>query len=333
MAHCCLKFFYFEVRKMIKWGILGAGNIAHRFAESLKYFKDCRLEAISGRNESKLIEFSTKFSVDKIYLDHQKMLKDPEIDCIYIAVPHQVHKQWIISALKNKKAVLCEKPSVLNKKDLLEIKRIAIENKTLFMEAMKSRFVPAYRLVKEQLEKGLIGKIYKITTSFCSIFPDEDFGKTYHTDPSSRGALYDTGIYGAALLTDFYTDLLSIRKVKFKIQDGIILDINAELEFKEGTGIIKCSFIKEEPRSAVFEGTEGILILNDFYRATSFTIIKNDEVFNETVSYENDDFYSQIKHFLKLYKMGKLESPIMSFKDSYRAIEVLESIYDQLELR
>ena len=106
---------------MIRWGILGAGRIADRFAASLELEDNCTLYAISGRNEEKLNAFKEKHPCEKVYLSHEEMLKDPDIDAVYVAVPHHMHKEWSIKALNAKKPVLCEKPAALNEQEVIEI--------------------------------------------------------------------------------------------------------------------------------------------------------------------------------------------------------------------
>ena len=110
---------------MIQWGILGAGNIAHRFAASLAGEPDCRLAAISGRNPEKLKAFSALFGNPVWYTDHQALIDDPQVDAIYLALPHGLHREWAVKALAAGKAVLCEKPAVLHQEEMAQIARTA----------------------------------------------------------------------------------------------------------------------------------------------------------------------------------------------------------------
>ena len=92
---------------MIRWGILGAGKIATRFAASLEQEPNSILKAIAVRKEEKARQFQEKFEVEKIYLDYDALIEDEEIDAIYLSLPHGLHKDWAIKALKAHKAVLC----------------------------------------------------------------------------------------------------------------------------------------------------------------------------------------------------------------------------------
>ena len=134
---------------MIRWGILGAGKIAFRFAKSLRNLNDCALYAISGRSEEKLHAFAQDFPCERIYLDYEDFLHDPDVDAIYLSLPHGLHYEWAVKALSAGKAVLCEKPAALNSDQVRRIKQCALKHGILFMEAMKTRFTPLYRQIKE----------------------------------------------------------------------------------------------------------------------------------------------------------------------------------------
>ena len=82
----------------IRWGILGAGNIAHRFARALSIVDGCSLYAISGRKREKLLAFQKRFPCEKIYTDYQELIDDPLVDAVYISLPHDLHKEWALKA-------------------------------------------------------------------------------------------------------------------------------------------------------------------------------------------------------------------------------------------
>lgn len=134
---------------MVKWGIIGLGNIAARFAKSLQKSNEGILYAVASRNSNKSKKFATNFNAKKAYDNYEDLLNDANIDVVYIALPHDLHKEWAVNSLKKKKGVLCEKPVALCAKEMIEIQKAAIENKAFFMEAMKTRFLPAMEELKK----------------------------------------------------------------------------------------------------------------------------------------------------------------------------------------
>lgn len=177
---------------MINWGIIGAGRIAHRFAEGLSFESTASLLAISGRNQEKLEEFAKVYPCKKIYTDYQQIIDDEEIDAVYISLPNKYHYQWA------KKAVMCEKPAMIDLTQTKQIINIAKENKTLFMEAMKPRFVPMYHTILDIIKIKTIGEIEQIETEICFKLPNLNENISY-LDQQTGGCLRDSGIYCASL--------------------------------------------------------------------------------------------------------------------------------------
>lgn len=95
---------------MIRWGILGVGNIAHCFCDSLSKEPDSVLKAISCRRKEKAAAFMEQYAAERYYLDYDSLLKDPEVDAVYLSLPHGLHREWAV------KAVLCEKTATLSEK-------------------------------------------------------------------------------------------------------------------------------------------------------------------------------------------------------------------------
>ncbi len=152
---------------MIKWGIIGAGNIAHRFCKALAKDKRAKLEAVSCRTMEKAKAFKMIYPCNKAYDSFQKILDDPDIEAVYIALPHYYHYEWIKKTILAHKSVLVEKPATMNTAEMEEIKDLVKKHHILFMEAMKTRFVPGYQEAKSLVSEGIIGELECLETSFC----------------------------------------------------------------------------------------------------------------------------------------------------------------------
>lgn len=317
---------------MIKWGILGAGNIAHRFADSLLHDSNNELVAISVRDKEKGEAFAKKYEVEKV-LSHEELINDPEIEAVYLALPHHLHKEYAIKLLENKKAVLCEKPAALNSKEVEEIAEVAKKNNTLFMEAMKPRFVPAYKEIKKLIDRGAIGNVWRIQTSLCNEMDFEAHKNTYHTQKEGGGALLDVGIYCASLLQDYFGNNFKVTKSKVEEKDGIDYYAAADIDFGDGNyGSIETAFDRESDREALIMGMDGLIIVEDLHRPEYFTVINPEGSRDYAYIYDYDDFYSEIEHFTNLLKKGEVESPIMSFSDSVNTARIIDLIKENKKL-
>ena len=325
---------------MIRWGVLGAGNIAHRFAASLAKEEDSVLYAISGRSEEKLKAFQAEYPCEKIYVGHENMLEDPNVDAIYLALPHAMHKEWAMKALSHGIAVLCEKPASLNEEEMKEIASCAKENNTLFMEAMKPRFVPAYAELKKQLEEGAIGRLMHIYTKICFEIPKEAIGKSYHTKPGEGGALLDSGIYCASLIEDLLKGEPEFIQTYANYYGGVDWYSDCLMKFDNGTAEMETGFDRTAPRNAILTGTTGSITIIDLHRPETFIIShENGEREEVTVPYDKDDFYSEIHHFVELLENGKTESDIHTYDAMIREAHILDLVrkqfteYDETDLQ
>ena len=133
-------------KKNIRWGIIGLGNIANKFATDLATIENAELVAVASRSQENADEFAKKYNSKKAYNSYLDLAKDAEVDAVYIATPHSFHKEHTILCLKNKKAVLCEKPFAMNLQEVEEMIAVAKENNVLLMEALMDLFFTTLQL-------------------------------------------------------------------------------------------------------------------------------------------------------------------------------------------
>lgn len=310
---------------MVRWGIIGAGRIAHRFCESLKHFDDCELYAVSCRTQEKADAFKQQYNAKIAYAGFDNIVNDSNIDCVYVATPHQFHKEWIIKCLKSHKAVLCEKPACMNAEEMKEVIVCAKENNTLFMEAMKTRFVPLYQDIKKRIINGDIGEIQLIETSLCNDIDLDMIKGSYLLDPSSGGVLTDTGIYCVSWIEDYLKGKFIVQDVEKNIQNNVNLYTKANIQFSEVSAVVECAMDRSKDRDAIIHGTKGMIIVKNLHRP-QYAIVKTDDIEDLHIPYEVDDFYSQIKEFNQLLKQNKIESSIMPFESSLRCAQMIDAI-------
>ena len=344
--------------QVIRWGILGAGRIAHRFAASLRSEPQAKLVAISCRSAAKAAAFAEKFNVaaadalsdealgGEAGAAHETLLARPDIDAIYLALPHGLHRVWAIRALRAGKAVLCEKPAALSADEMREVAAVARETGTLFMEAMKTRFTPCYARVRELVAAGAIGRITRVETALENDMGERLSSRTdYMSDPKQGGVLLDTGIYCACWLEDYLAGQFEVTRSRARFDTDVDSFVDAELSFagqgdtdshvtraaapnEQATArLITACDSDELPRQARLIGTKGTIIVDDLHRPVHAEVrIEGKDPYTIDLPYEVDDFYGQIHHFCELMRTGAPESPIMPLAASIRCAEMLDAI-------
>ncbi|MBM6755547.1 Gfo/Idh/MocA family oxidoreductase [Collinsella tanakaei] len=321
----------------VRWGIVGAGGIAHRFAKSLERVPGTELRTISCRSEAKAHAFARKFGAKAAYSDvdgpdagHTALLSDPDIDAVYLALPHGLHRVWAARALAAGKAVLCEKPAALSADEMRAIADTARGCGALFMEAMKARFEPAYRELRRLLDAGAIGEVRRVEVRLLGESdPAALAASSYFFDPVQGGVLLDMGIYCASWLADLLPADLAVTSAECALSRGVDVWVRAELAAPGGaSALLECGSDRPGPRSALVVGTEGAIEVNLPHRPDALRVMcpADAEPRELRVPYEVDDFYPQIAHFCELVRAGAAESPIMPLAASVRCAEILDAI-------
>lgn len=313
----------------IKWGIIGLGNIANKFAQTIKAMGSVELEAVSSRSKEKSEAFGKLYDVPahKCYGSYEELVMDESIDVVYIAVPHVFHKEISILCLKNGKGVLCEKPVTINESEIREVINIAEDNKMFFMEAMKTRFLPINQKVKEIVNKGLLGDIRLLQA---------DFGFSSTFDPKDRlydkslggGALLDVGIYAISYSSYIFGNTPKDIKSNLYIgKSGVDECVSINLEYENGKQAQLYAAINlDTVRDANIIGTKGRIRIPKFSNAdTAYVIIDGKEEKIE-IPFEINGFEYQIKEVVDCLNKGKLQSEIMSWKDSIEIMKIMDSV-------
>ena len=315
---------------MIRWGIIGAGKIAQRFVKSLAHEKNGQLYAVSCRTLSKAQQFADTYHALKAYGSYEEVLQDPNVDAVYITLPHGYHYLWSIQAIKACKAVLVEKPAGINAFEIEGIMEVLKQHPVLWMEAMKSRFTPLYQKIQKIIQEGILGDIQEIHTVLNSKQSDKVIQNSYLSDPVYGGALLDCGCYCATLITEYTKGKLRIDRINADLQDGYDLHTKVQMHIGNTLATLETAINQPEKKEVLIKGTRGEIRIQDLHRPTSAELKTEDKVEIIDCPYEVDDFYGEISHFVSLLENGKQSSPIMPIQSSLEAAMLLDRIKDAM---
>lgn len=180
--------------RRIRWGILGCGNIANKFAADLKWVNDADLVAVASRSQLKASELSTKYGSHYAFDSYEALVTCPDVDVVYIATPHGLHCEHALLCLNHKKAVLCEKAFALNTFQVRKMIEAARKSDVFLMEAFWTKFLPQFQRVESLVDSGTIGEIRMVQAEFgfkaASTAPQR-----LHDPLLGGGSLLDIGIY------------------------------------------------------------------------------------------------------------------------------------------
>lgn len=320
--------------KIIKWGIIGAGKIARKFASDLNLVPNTQLYAIASRSLERAQNFASEFKISKAYCEYEALASDPNIDAIYIATPHSFHKIHTLLCLNHKKPVLCEKPFAMNLKEVNEMIEASKENNTLLMEALWTAFLPHFQYVQNQIDQKHYGNVIKLEADF-GFYPKYDETSRVFDKSLGGGSLLDIGIYPVFLALSTLGQPNSIKAKAIFFPTGA--DSNCNIIFKYGNAeaILKSTFLKETKTEAIFHCENGTIIIKGrFHEPSSVLLIdKHGDSELKAFDYKTIGYSYEIEHFNQLIRNGKTESDVMTFKRSQQLISTLDYIRSLIGLK
>jgi predicted dehydrogenase len=245
--------------KKIKWGILSTASIAvEQVIPALKNSKYCDIQAIASRNSESARNTARQLVIPKSYGSYDELLKDDEIEAVYIPLPNHLHVPWAIKALQAGKHVLVEKPIGLSSKEGQKLLDESHKHPELkIMEAFMYRHHPQWMKVKEMVDNGEIGQLRTIQSSFSFYLDDPDH--IVNKKEYGGGSLMDIGCYPISLSRFLFNE--EPEKVYAKIDYHPEFETDtfatAIMEFKEGTSSFFSSTLLPDNQQVEIFGTKG----------------------------------------------------------------------------
>ena len=181
-------------KKVINWGVIGTGKVAHNFAKALTITKHGKLIAIGSRDKEKAKKFAQEFDLSLNFSSYLQLANNSEVDIVYIATPNSCHKENALLCLNSGKNVLIEKPFTTNVQDTKTLIDLAIKNNLFLMEAIWTRFIPAFNKIEQLINSGEIGEIktFQATLGQPSIINQDS---NLFNNAMGGGSLLDLGVY------------------------------------------------------------------------------------------------------------------------------------------
>ena len=320
----------------IRWGILGCGKIAKKFASDLKLVKDTSLVAVASRDQARATEFAKLYSAEIAFSSYEELVESYKIDVIYIATPHGLHHEHALLCLNNKKAVLCEKALALNSTQVKEMIEASRSNKVFLMEAFWTKFLPQYQKVTEIINRGDIGSLKMIQADF-GFRAEQPTPQRLYDPKLGGGALLDIGIYPVFLAISLLGRPDDIEAVMSPYPSGVDEQVSAVLRFNNGAvAIASATFAASTPVEATIVGTEGyIRMTNRFHNAVCNIEIVNVKS-NQPVNVHKEDGFGyqfEARHVGECLRKKLIESPVMSLADSLLLMETMDRIRSKCGIR
>lgn len=296
--------------KIYKWGIIGPGKIAQKFAAALALVPDACLHAVASRDIEKAKAFAQTWSAPVWYGSYEALAADDSLDAVYIATPHTFHHAHVMLCLRSKKAVLCEKPMSVDYASTLAMVNTARQNGVFLMEAMWTRFLPIIEKTLELIQQGEIGELKYLRADFGFVAPYNAGSRLYDMQLGG-GAQLDIGVYPLFLALLLMGKPDAVKSFSALAPGGADESTSVLLYYKNGNmAHIHSSIVAQTPISAEITGTAGaISLLRPWYKGTRLQVRKADAVTADcSLPYSDNGFEFQVKEVQDCLQRGLTES-------------------------
>ncbi len=316
-------------KQVIRWGIIGAGNISSTFATALNSMKEVKLAAVASRDLKRAEEFAKRFDIDKAYGSYEELAADPEIDVVYIGTPHPEHKENAALCIKHGKAVLCEKSFTLNEKDSLYLVNLAAKHRVFLMEAMWTKFLPVTRRVKEWLKEERIGEIRHIKVSFGFYTEFNPESRLYNPELGG-GALLDVGVYPITYVLHM-VDCLPEQVLSSAVIGRTGVDERNVILMKFPKGILaelSSAVSAETGYDAEFIGDKGRIYVPRFWCAEEAMLYNSRNELEETIElpFQVNGYVYEAEEVNRCLREGLLESKLLPLKDTLGVMSIMDAM-------
>jgi predicted dehydrogenase len=318
---------------VFRWGVIGPGAISVGFADAMTMSEGGEIVAVASRAMDRAVVYADRYGIAARYDDYAALAQDPRVDVVYIATPQSRHADDTLMMLQAGKHVLCEKPFALNE---VQARRMADEARArnlFMMEAIWSRFLPAYRSLVDVVASGRIGEPQLVEADFGFRRPLEKEHRLFRADLGG-GGLLDLGIYPLQLCT------LLLGPVEHVAAEGVIGEtgvdelVAAVLRHGGGhLGVIKSALRVNMTCSARVSGSEGVIEIPALMHCpNSLRVLSSAGVDEIDASYEGNGLRFEIDEVHRCLSEGRTESDVMPLAETLGLAHTLDEIRCQIGL-
>jgi len=316
--------------KTIRWGILGTGSIARKFASDLQLAEGCELVAVGSRSKTGADEFAARFRVKHCHSSYEELALNTEVDVIYIATPHNLHYENTLLCLNHNKAVLCEKPFAINSRQTVEMIALAKEKKLFLMEARWTKFLPHFIKMREMVAAGMLGGIKAVLANF-GFKPLPPVNPRLFDPALGGGTIMDIGIYNVFMAMDILGMPDHIDAVMTPASSGVDEQCAILFRYKNGAmAQLFSSFSTNLATDMDICGSNGrIRLTSRFYEPSATIEYYNGRDAEKQVPVEKGSgggYNYEAAHVNECLRNGLTESPVIPFADTLQLMETLDKI-------
>ncbi|MGH3499162.1 MAG: Gfo/Idh/MocA family protein [Nocardioidaceae bacterium] len=315
----------------IRWGILATGKIAHAFAADLALLPDAHLVAVGSRTMTSARTFADEYAADRAYSSYADLAADPDVDIVYVATPHALHLDNVLTCFEAGKAVLCEKALALTTADARRLVQEARARGLFFCEAMWMRTNPTIRKLVGLVRSGRCGQIRQVRADLGFLAPADPASRLW--DPAlGASALLDVGIYPLTFAHLVLGPPSGVRAAAVLSDGGVDVNGGATLTYDSGAvASISWTQTAWSDNAASIAGDRGrIEVAAGMHEPPSFDYVDGEgrETFTEPVI--GRGYAHEAAEAMRCLRAGEIESPLIPLDETVDIMALMDEIRSQV---
>ena len=308
-------------------GFIGAGRIANTLASTMARMEDVNLYAVAARDLGRAQAFAAQYGFDRAYGSYEEMLRDPNVELVYIATPHSHHAEHMKLCIEHGKNVLCEKAFTLNAAQARQIAALAKAKGVYVAEAIWTRYMPSRAMIDEVLASGIIGNVTALTATLC--YPVAYKERCIRPELAG-GALLDVGVYCLNFALMHFGDDIERMDSSVRMTDtGVDGQESITLHYRDGKiAVLTAGILSRSDRKGIFYGDKGYIIVENINNPQSIsvydltdTLVKKIQVPTQITGYEY-----QIREAMARIRAGETESASMPLDTTIAVMERMDAL-------
>jgi predicted dehydrogenase len=317
----------------IRFGVIGAAGIATSVVPDLLLVPGIEVVAVHSRTRASSEALAEEHGIARIHDTLDALLADPEVDAVYVATPHTLHRSQAEAALRAGKHVVCEKPATTTAEDTRALVDLARAEGLLFLEALWMAFSPGYIAVRQAIADGRVGDPRAISVAFG--FVTDGTGRLW--DPEvGGGTLLDMGVYPLAFAHGLFGAPSSVSAVGTVIEGGVDTEVAILLGWPDGRhATLACSLVAALPTGATVSGTAGRIEVDPLFLASrALTIVPADgDPERQEHAIEGRGYVPMFRAARDTIRAGAVECAQMPHAESVALAELMDGILADIGAR
>lgn len=320
----------------VRWGLLGAGNIARSGAKGIIDAPGSELVAVAARSLARAQALAEGVGTPgqvRAHGSYEELCADPDVEAIYVNTTHPWHYEQALQVIEAGKHLVVEKAFMLNATQAAEVFSAARAKGVFAMEAMWTRTLPLVREIERLVADGAIGDVVKVDTTLTLALDYDPKHRLFDID-NGGGTLLDLGVYACAIPWIFLGRPETVHVMGSLAPSGV--DQVVAMQWGYDCGAVAQIYITSRgcgPDRAIVMGRTGYVEIDPiFNRAESGTLVVQGEE-PRRLDGAHQRFAHEFAEASRCIRAGELESPLIPQDDTVGILEILDAARSELGIR